>query len=58
MPRFQVSWTEEMWHSETIEAESEDHAREILFSGQIMSEPHDSEIQDSVEIALVEAIDG
>jgi hypothetical protein len=47
-----------MWHSETIEAESEDHAREILFSGQIMSEPHDSEIQDSVEIALVEAIDG
>ena len=58
MPRFQVSWTEEMWHSETIEAESEDHAIEMVFSGQIMSEPFDSEIQDSVEIALVETIDG
>lgn len=54
MPIFQVIWTEEMWHSTYIEAKSEDEAREMVFSGQITSEPYESEIQDSVEVRLVD----
>ena len=57
MPVFQVTWTEEMWHSTYIKAKSEDEAREMVFSGQITCEPYESEIQDSVEVRLVDHLD-
>lgn len=38
MDKYVVSWTEEIWQRVVIEAESEDHARELFWSGEFDSD--------------------
>jgi len=51
MPIFEVHWTEELWYSATIEADNEEHARQMVFSGEFeWPQPHGFEVQDSVVV--------
>ena len=51
MPKYQVSWTEELWYSTRVEADDEQHAQQMVFDGSfIWPEPYASEIQDSVYV--------
>ena len=56
MARFKIEWTEEVWNQITVEADSEDDAREKFWSGELDFEVVNitgGEIQDSVEIVEV-----
>lgn len=51
MPIYNVSWTEELWYTARIEADSESHAQEIVFDGSfVWPEPYASEVQDSIYV--------
>lgn len=56
MGKFKIEWTEEVWNQITVEADSEDDAREKFWSGELDFEVVNitgGEIQDSVEIVEV-----
>ena len=56
MPKYRVTWTEEQWYTEVIEADSEEQASEMVFNGGFeWPPPYGFEIQDSID---VEEVDG
>ena len=56
MPIYNVSWTEEQWYTARVEADDEQHAQEMLFTGGFdWPEPYGFEIQDSVEVEEADA---
>lgn len=51
MPKYKVSWAEEQWYEQTVEASDHAEAIEMIFSGDVeWPEPHGWEIQDSVDV--------
>lgn len=51
MPIYDISWTEEQWYTARVEADDEQQAQQMLFSGEFeWPEPYGFEIQDSVVI--------
>ena len=51
MPIYYVNWTEESWYTARVEADDEQQAQQMLFSGEFeWPEPYGFEIQDSVVI--------
>ena len=58
MAQFRVEWTEELWYRAVIEADTEDEAREIFWSGEFdtgyVGNLYNTEIQDSVEFEEVQ----
>lgn len=51
MPKYRVTWTEEQWYTEEIEADSEEQAREMVFNGGFeWPEPYGFEVQDSIDV--------
>jgi hypothetical protein len=57
MAQYQIKWTEEVWYEQTIEAESQEKAKELFWSEGFpfdTAQVFGSEIQDSVEIEEVE----
>lgn len=55
MPKYRMSWTEEQWYTEIIEADNEEQAVEMLFNGEFeWPEPYGFEIQDSVVVDAIE----
>ena len=54
MDKYQISWIEERLYTHEVEADSEDEARETLFSGEFdWPEPYSFQVQDSVEVEKV-----
>lgn len=54
MPKYLISWTEELWYKQEVEADSEEQARDMLFNGEFeWPDPYGTEIQDSVEVEEV-----
>lgn len=57
MAKFKIEWTEEVWNQITVEADSEEDAREKFWSGELDFEVVNitgGEIQDSVDIVEVQ----
>jgi len=57
MDKYVVSWTEEIWQKVIIEAESEEEARELFYSGEYDIDSvkvTGGEIQDGVDINKLE----
>lgn len=56
MPKYLVSWTEELWYEHEIEADSEKQAKEMVFDASFeWPDPHHFEVQESVIVEEVNA---
>lgn len=56
MPIYNVSWTEELFYTARIEADSKEQAREMAFKPSFeWPDPYGFEIQDSIEVEEVDA---
>lgn len=56
MPKYLISFTEEDWYNITIEANSEEEAKELFWSGEFDTEDvrhTNTEIQESIDIEQV-----
>ena len=51
MDKYKIYWIEERLYTQVVESDSEDGARETLFSGEFdWPEPYYVQVQDSVEV--------
>ena len=56
MPKYRISWTEELWYRMDVEANSEEEARDMFHAGDYdfdMARNTNVELQDSVDIVEV-----